>query len=156
MMLSSRVLINFNTKVFNTCSWIDSLPLNFIFIVSLNLFLLDLNMTISVCLTFNEILFAFSQLARFFRSIFTNLLSFLIDLLKYNKLVSFAKWWTLQNFMAWLRSLICSKIFNFKYFAIIFSKIYQGMCCKRVLSETKLQVIDNIVFSQKLIKPFVH
>ena len=131
MVLPRRVLINFNTKVFNTCSWIDSLPLNFIFTVPLNFFLLDLNMTISVFLTFSEILFAFSQLTRFFRSIFTNLLSFLIDLPKYNKLVSFAKWWTLQNFMAWLRSLICSKIFNFKYFAIIFSKIDQGMCCKK-------------------------
>ena len=53
-------------------------PLNFIFPISLNFFVLNLNMTISVFLTFSEILFAFSQLARLFMSIFTSLLSFLL------------------------------------------------------------------------------
>ena len=60
-------------------------------------------------LKFSEILFALIQFSRLFRSIVTNLLRFLIDLRKYNKLVSSGKWWTLQDFVAWLRSLIYSK-----------------------------------------------
>ena len=38
-------------------------------------------------------------------SILTCLLSLLTDLLNLTRLVSSTKWWTLQNFIAWLRSL---------------------------------------------------
>ena len=34
---------------------------------------------------------------------------FLIESLKHNRLVSLAKWWTIQNFVAWLRSFIFDK-----------------------------------------------
>ena len=91
MMLPSKLLINFNNKVFNTCSWINYFPLNIIFITTLNFFLLDLNITISVFFTSSEILLVFSHLTRLFRSIFTSLLSISMDLPKYNKLVSSAK-----------------------------------------------------------------
>ena len=70
---------------------------------------LDLKITISVFFTLSEILFAFNQLTRCFKSALTCLFSFLIELLRHNRLVSSAKWWTLQNFIAWLRSFIYNK-----------------------------------------------
>ena len=36
----------------------------------------------------------------------TYLLSLLTDLLRWSGFVSFEKWWTLQNFKAWFKSLI--------------------------------------------------
>ena len=85
------------------------LQVNFNFILPSNCFCLDLKITSSVFLTLSEILLALSQYNRFFKSILTSLLSFLIDLPKYNKLVSSAKWCTLQNFIAWLRSFMYNK-----------------------------------------------
>ena len=85
------------------------LPLNFIFKSPSNFFCLDLKITISVFFTLSEILFAFNQLTRCFKSALTSLFSFLIELLRHKRLVSSAKWWTLRNFIAWLRSFIYSK-----------------------------------------------
>ena len=74
-----------------------------------NFFCLDLKITISDFLTLSEILFAFSQLTSCFKSALTSLFSFLIELLRHNKLVSSANWWTLQNFVGQLRSFIYSR-----------------------------------------------
>ena len=61
-------------------------------------------MEIKELVRISEISFAFNQLTRFFNSALTSLLSFLIELLRHNRLVSSAKWWNLQIFIAWLRS----------------------------------------------------
>ena len=78
------------------------LPHNLIFKSPSNFFCLDLKITISVFFTLSEILFAFNQFARCFKSALTSLFSFLIELLRNKRLVSSAKWWTLQNFV-WLK-----------------------------------------------------
>ena len=57
----------------------------------------------------SQILFAFNHFARCFKSALTSSFSFLIELLRHKRLKSSAKWWTLQNFIAWLRSFIYSK-----------------------------------------------
>ena len=75
---------------------------NLIFKSPSNFFCLDLKITILVFFTFIEIWFAFNQYSRCFKSALTSLFSFLIELLRHKKLVSSAKWWTLQNFIAWL------------------------------------------------------
>ena len=59
--------------------------------------------------TLTEILFAFNQLTRCFKSALSSLFSFLRELLRHNRLVSPSKWWTLQNFIAWFRSFIYNK-----------------------------------------------
>ena len=83
------------------------LPYNFIVKSPSNFFCLDLKITISVFVfKLSKILFAFNQLTRCFKSALTSLFSFLIGLLKYKRLVLSAKWWTLQNFIAWLRSFV--------------------------------------------------
>ena len=72
--------------------------------------MLPIKVCINISLfTLSEILFAFNQLTRCFKSALTSLLSFLIELLWHNRLVSSAKWWTLQNSIAWFRSFICNK-----------------------------------------------
>ena len=86
------------------------LPYNLIFKLPSNFLCLDLKITITVFVTLTEILFAFNQFARCFKSVLTSLFSFLIELLKHKRLVSSAKWCTLQYFIAWLRSFIYSKI----------------------------------------------
>ena len=85
------------------------LPHSLTFKSSSNFFYLDLKITIPVFFTLSEILLAFSQFTSCFKSALTSLFSFLIELLRHNKIVSSAKWWTLQNFIAWLRSFIYSK-----------------------------------------------
>ena len=85
------------------------LPYNLIFKLPSNFLCLDLKITITVFVTLTEILFAFNQFARCFKSVLTSLFSFLIELLKHKRLVSSAKWCTLQYFIAWLRSFIYSK-----------------------------------------------
>ena len=50
-------------------------------------------------MTFKEILFALSQLDKFFKSVLISLLSFLMELVRNKRLLSSAKWWTLQNFI---------------------------------------------------------
>ena len=85
------------------------LPHNFIFKSPSSFFYLDLNITISVFLTLSEILFAFNQSTRCFKSLLTCLFSFLIELLRHNRFVSSAKCWTLQDFIAWLRSFLYNK-----------------------------------------------
>ena len=82
---------------------------NFIFKSTSSFFCLDLKITISVFFTLNEILFAFNQLTGCFKSALTCLFSFLIELLRHDRLVSSAKWWTLQDFIAWLRSFLYNK-----------------------------------------------
>ena len=68
-----------------------------------NFFCLALKITISVFFfTLSEMLFAFTQVTRYFNSALASLFSFLTELLTHNRLVSSAKWWTLQNFIAWL------------------------------------------------------
>ena len=52
------------------------LPHNFIFKSPVSFFCLDLKITISVFCTLNEILFAFNQLARCFKSVLTSLFRF--------------------------------------------------------------------------------
>ena len=85
------------------------LPHNSIFKSSSNFFCLDLKIAISVFVILSKILFAFNQLTRHFNSTFTSLFSFLIEFLGHNGLMSLAKWWTLQNFIAWFRSFIYNK-----------------------------------------------
>ena len=85
------------------------LPHNFIFKSPSSFFRLDLKITISVFFTLSKILFAFNQLTRRFKSALTFWFSFLIELLRHNRLLSSAKWWTLQNVIAWLRSSIYNK-----------------------------------------------
>ena len=82
------------------------LPLNVIFKSPSNFYLIDLKITISVFFTLSEILFTFNQLTRCFKLTLTSLFSFLIELLRHNRLVPSANWWTLQNFIAWFRSFI--------------------------------------------------
>ena len=55
---------------------------------------------ISVFLTLSEILFAFSQVTRYFKLGLTGLFNFLIELLRHIKSVSSANWGNLQNFIA--------------------------------------------------------
>ena len=52
---------------------------------------MGLNKIISVLSTFKDILVALRQLVKFFKSLFNNLVSCLIELLVYNKSVSSAK-----------------------------------------------------------------
>ena len=52
---------------------------------------MGLNKIISVLSTFEDILLALNQLDKFFKSLFNNLFSFLIELLVYNKFVSLTK-----------------------------------------------------------------
>ena len=101
-----RFLLIFAPRYLTLSVGYSLLPHNFIFKSPSSLFCLDLKITISVFLTLSEILFAFNQLTRCFKSALTSLFSFLIELLRHNRLVSSAKWWTLQNFIAWLRSFI--------------------------------------------------
>ena len=99
-------------QVFNTFSRVYIVfygIYNLIFKSPSNFFCLNLKITISVFLTLREILFAFNQLTRCFKSALTSLFNFLMELLRHKRLVSSAKWWTLQNFIAWLRSFIYSK-----------------------------------------------
>ena len=85
------------------------LPHNLIFKSPSNFLCLDLKITISVFFTLSEILFAFNQFTRYFKSALTSLFSFLMELLRHKRLVLSTKWWTLHNFIAWLKSFICSK-----------------------------------------------
>ena len=59
--------------------------------------------------TLSEFLWAFKQLTRCFNSALTSLFNFFIDLLIHNRSLSWAKWWTLKKFVAWLRSFIFNK-----------------------------------------------
>ena len=77
-----------------------SLSIKFKFNNTFILFLLDLKI-FSVFLTFKEISSALSQLDNFFKSV--------SELVKNKRLVSLAKWWTLQNFIAQCKSFKYSK-----------------------------------------------
>ena len=68
------------------------LPHNFIFKSPSSFFCLYLKIIISVFFTLSDILFAFNQLSRCFKSALTNLFSFLIESLRHNRLVSSTKW----------------------------------------------------------------
>ena len=85
------------------------LPHDFIFKLPSNFFCLDFKDYHFSFFTLSEVLFAFNQLTRCFKSPLTSLCSFLIELLRHNRLVSSAKWWTSQNFIAWFRSYIYNK-----------------------------------------------
>ena len=74
-------------------------PLNFIFKSLSNFFCFNLKISISVFLHWVNFLFAFNQLTRRFKSALTSLFRFLIELLRYNRLVSPAKWLTFQIFL---------------------------------------------------------
>ena len=104
-----RVLSIFKPRYLTLSVGYSLLPHTFISKSHSNFFYLDLKITISVFFTLSEILFAFNQLTRCFKSALTSLFSFLIELLRPKRLVSSAKWWTLQNFIAWLRSFIYIK-----------------------------------------------
>ena len=62
----------------------------------------------SVFSTLSEILFVFNQLTRWFKSALTSVLSFLIELLRYNRLMSSAKWGTLGNLIARWKWFLCN------------------------------------------------
>ena len=103
-MLPSKVCINFYTQVFNTFGRICLLPHSFIFKSPSSFFCLDLKITISVFFTLSEILFAFNQLTRCFKSALTSLFSFLIELLRQkisviSKVINFAKCSCLRSFI---------------------------------------------------------
>ena len=104
-----RFVSIFTTKYLTLSGGYSLLPHDLIFKSPSNFFCLDLKITASVFFTLSEILFAFNQFAKCFKSALTSLFSFLIELLRHKRLVSSAKWCTLQNFIAWLRSFICSK-----------------------------------------------
>ena len=90
-------------------TWYSLLPHNLIFKLPSDFFCLDLKITNSVFLALSEVLPGFSQFTRYFKLAFTSFFSFLIELLRHNKLVSSAKGWTLQNCIAGLRSFTCDK-----------------------------------------------
>ena len=69
-------------------------------------FLLGLKTISYVFQTFSEILLALSQFVRFFRTIFKSLVNLFCDLLMISRIVSSAKWWTLQCLIATCRSLM--------------------------------------------------
>ena len=66
-------------------------------------------MIVSVFLTFKKILFALSQLDKFFKSVLKSLFSFLMELVTNKRLVSSENWWTLQNVIALCKSFIYSR-----------------------------------------------
>ena len=75
-------------------------PLSLIFKSQSSYFLDEVKKTSSVLPTFMEILFAFSRFYNFFRSQLTCLLMAITQLLKFRRLVSFAKWCTLEYLVA--------------------------------------------------------
>ena len=85
------------------------LPYNFVFKSPSNFCCFNFKIIILVFFTLSEILFAFNQLTRRSKSVLISLFSFLIEVLRRNRLVSSAKWWALQNFIAWFRSFIFNK-----------------------------------------------
>ena len=85
------------------------LPHNFIFKSPKFLLLRLKDYNFFFCFTLIEILFEFNQLTRCVKFELTSLFSFLIELLRHKKLVSSAKWWNLQELIAWLRSFIYNK-----------------------------------------------
>ena len=109
MMLPSKVSINFTLKYLTLSVEYSLLPHNFIFKSPSSFFYLDLKIIISVFFTLSELLFAFNKLTRCFKSSLICLFSFLVELLRHNRLASSTKWWTLQNFIAWLWSFIYNK-----------------------------------------------
>ena len=65
-----QVFVSFDTKIFNIIRRVKSLPINFKFNNTFIFFPSRFNKAIvSVFLTFKEILFALSQLEKFFKSI---------------------------------------------------------------------------------------
>ena len=70
------------------------------------LFLCCLKRTGSVFLTLREVFLAFRWSIKLYISILMYLLNLLTDLLKWTKLVSYTKWWTLENLISWLESFI--------------------------------------------------
>ena len=108
MVFSVQIFINSNAKIFNKICRIESLSIYFNFNFT-NFFLWCLKITNSVFCTFREIVFEFNQSVKFFISKFTKLLNLVIDLLKWRRFVSSAKWWTLQNFIVWFKSWIYIK-----------------------------------------------
>ena len=78
MILPTKVCIIFTPRYFTLSVGYSLLPLNFIFKSPSDFFCLDLKITISVFFTMSEILFAFNQLTRRFKSALTSWLSFLI------------------------------------------------------------------------------
>ena len=109
MILPTKVCINFYTQVFNTFSGCSLLPHNFIFKSLWNFIWLDIKIVILIFFMLSEILYAFNHLTGRFKSPLDSLFSFLIELLRHKRLASSAKWWSLQNFFAWLRSFIYNK-----------------------------------------------
>ena len=96
---------------------------------------LDLNITISVLLVFNNNLLALIQLKVSFKSLLI-CLYFLRELSMRSKLVSSAKWLNSElNFAAWFRSLInkmkrrgsCTDPFGTPYFTICLLDLLPGM-----------------------------
>ena len=85
------------------------LPHNFIFKSIPNFFCLDLKIFVSVNFPLSELLFIFNQLTRCFKSALISLFSFWIELLKHKRLASSAKWWALENFIAWLRLVLYNR-----------------------------------------------
>ena len=57
-------------------------------------------------LTFKDISLALNELVIFFEPLFSNVLSFLVELLVYNKFGWSAKWWVLSCLIARFRSLM--------------------------------------------------
>ena len=100
MMLPTKICFSFHTQIFKKTLVVYCLLLhNFISKSPWNLFCLDLKITISVFFTLHEILFPFNQLSRCFKSALTSLFSFLIELLRHNRLLSPAKWWTFAKLL---------------------------------------------------------
>ena len=79
------------------------------FKLSSKFFCLDLLISISVFFNIEWNFIFIRQLTSCFKSALTSFFSFFIELLKHNKLVSSAKWWTLQNFIARLASFIFNR-----------------------------------------------
>ena len=104
-----KFVSTFTNKYLTLSVGYSLLPHNLISKSPSNFFYLDLKITISVFFTLSEILFAFNQFAICFKSALTSLISFLAELLRHKRLVSSAKWRTLQNFIAWLSSFIYSE-----------------------------------------------
>ena len=107
MMFQVQIFIRSNAKIFNRICGIESFSTKF----NLNFFfsLWCLKITNSAFCTFGEFVLAFNQSVMFVISRFTYLFNLVVDLLKWIRFVSSVKWWTLENFIAWFKSLIYVK-----------------------------------------------
>ena len=90
--LPTKISSILTPRYFTVSEGYSLLPHSLIFKSPSNFLCLNFEITISVFLALTQILFVSSQITRCFRSAFTSLFSFVIELLRHNKLMSSSKW----------------------------------------------------------------